>query len=314
MDINLIKRICMCYFSPCNNVRKIVTKLGNEISDVIGVPTEVFDFTSFDARKNTFKFDDSDLVIIGSPVYAGRIPNKIMPFYKENIIGDNAICICAVSYGNRSYDDALGELVYLMENNGMDVIAACAIPSEHSFTSELATQRPDENDLLNIGSFARIILDDVMSHGEKFGNEDVVSHVEKVEFDEDENNIYYNDICVKKVSGNDILKLNVSGTVPPDKYYTPLKEDGNPAKFLKAVPKIDEEKCIKCGKCKNICPMGSINDSGITDGICIKCQACVYNCAGNARYFDDEDFLSHVNMLKKNYSDRKEAEYFIRRL
>ena len=60
-------------------------------------------------------------------------------------------------------------------------------------------------------------------------------------------------------------------------------------------------------------PMGSIpKDAPDTcTGICIKCHACIKACPAGAKYFDDEAFLSHVEMLKQNYQRRAEAEWFI---
>ncbi len=90
-------------------------------------------------------------------------------------------------------------------------------------------------------------------------------------------------------------------------------EDGEPAKFLKAVPKTDGDLCDRCGICVSSCPMGSIDASDCrhVTGVCIKCQACVLKCPRQAKYFDDPDFLSHVRMLEKNFREGKEAEYFL---
>ena len=80
-----------------------------------------------------------------------------------------------------------------------------------------------------------------------------------------------------------------------------MKEDGTPARFLKAKPVTDMETCDGCGRCTAVCPMGSIDrtDPGLVSGICIKCQACILHCPRHAKYFTDEDFLSHVRMLEK---------------
>ena len=108
-------------------------------------------------------------------------------------------------------------------------------------------------------------------------------------------------------------KFEVRGDDPVTAYYTPLGTDGKPAVFLKAKPKTDPEKCTKCGICATVCPMGSIpKDAPDTcTGICIKCHACIKACPAGAKYFDDEAFLSHVEMLKQNYQRRAEAEWFI---
>lgn len=50
---------------------------------------------------------------------------------------------------------------------------------------------------------------------------------------------------------------------------------------------IDNKKCIKCGTCAAICPVGAItmNEDGvpvINQDICIKCCACQNSCPVNA--------------------------------
>lgn len=272
-DVKMM-RICECFFSPCGNVRKIVETIGNELSMITGTPVSVFDFTKPSERSKEMCFGPEDLVILGSPVYAGRVPNKIMPYIKDMIKGEETLCICVVSYGNRSYDNALSELAGLASDNGMKVFAAAAVASEHSFVDRLASGHPNEEDCKDISKFAR--------------------------------NAY------AKLEKGDFSTVNVPGIYPCDKYYTPLKEDGTPAIFLKAVPKIDTGKCTGCGKCATVCPMGSISvkEPFETVGICIKCQACIKACPNGARFFDNEDFLSHCNMLRNNYSVDKKNEFY----
>jgi ferredoxin len=161
-----------------------------------------------------------------------------------------------------------------MKGNSFCNVAAATIVSEHSFASTLATGRPDERDKEKIRRFANQVAD--------------------------------------RLKEGKHLLLEVPGANPPEKYYTPLKADGTPAKFLKAVPQTNLEKCIHCGACVDVCPMGVVHKEHpeITTGACIKCQACIHICDSQARCFDDEDFLSHRQMLKENYTGRKESEFF----
>lgn len=269
------KRVCAGFFSPCGSAKKIAECIAGGLASELGLPLEVFDFTLPQNRENELSFSAEDIFVICTPVYAGRVPNKIMPYIRDHIHGNNSLCVCAVSYGNRSFDNALSELVYLMSKNGMQVISAAAVVSEHSFSGELAGGRPNGEDMEQLGSFS----------------------VRTAE----------------KILAGDTGAVSVPGEMPPERYYTPLKEDGTPAKFLKAAPKVDEEKCIKCGKCAEVCPMGSVSrdDPSEMTGACIKCQACIKACSRGARYFDDADFLSHRQMLLNNYTDRKESAFFI---
>lgn len=42
-------------------------------------------------------------------------------------------------------------------------------------------------------------------------------------------------------------------------YYVPKKEDGTFAKFLKAKPQTDWDKCVHCSLCARFCPLSSID-------------------------------------------------------
>ena len=103
-------------------------------------------------------------------------------------------------------------------------------------------------------------------------------------------------------------ELIVDGNTPPGPYYRPMRADGEPAVFLKAKPCVDTDKCVRCGTCARVCPMGSIDPEDVANvpGICIKCQACVTHCPAGARYFDHPDFLSHRKMLEANYKEEKQ--------
>lgn len=235
------------------------------------------DFTLPPAREQRYEFGPGDLVFFGTPVYAGRVPNKIMPFVRDGFTGGGALAVPVVVFGNRSFDDGLVELRNLLEANGFHTIAAAAVVARHSFSRVIAAGRPNEADLRAIAAFAGHVL-------------------EKAE-------------GISSVDG--WKPVAVPGTDPPEKYYTPLGIDGKPAKFLKAVPKASAE-CNRCGLCAVVCPMGSIDreDPARVTGICIKCQACIRKCPKQARYFDDEAFLSHKQMLEQNFTIEKETEFF----
>ena len=121
-----IRRIIAAYFSPTGNVKKIADAMAREIGEEAGLPVETIDFTGPQARSKQYTFGRDDLLIIGLPVYAGRLPNKILPFVQENLKGDDTLSLPFVCYGNRAFDDGLSELVYEQRNTGFKPAAAGA--------------------------------------------------------------------------------------------------------------------------------------------------------------------------------------------
>lgn len=268
-----IRHIRVLYFSPTGGTEKIARAVAGELAQALGLEPEYISFTKPEEREGEYRFGPEDLLVMASPVYAGRLPNKLMPEYKAKIFGDNTPALPICVFGNRNYDEAPRELVLLLEGNGFRIAGAAAFAGRHAFSDQVGEGRPDGNDLALMKDFAAK--------------------------------------AAAKLSGEDLPLLEISrAEIGP--YYTPLKADGTPAKFLKAKPLTDWSKCCRCGACSRACPMGSIDKTTMEAvGLCVKCQACVRKCTRRAKYFEDPDFLSHVAMLEQNYARRADNQILL---
>lgn len=137
------------HFSATGTTRTIVEHLSQEFS------AEKKDYDLF---KKTLEHDvhlpATSLLIVGMPVYAGRIPALCVPSL-AHLKGQNTPAIVLVAYGNRDYDDALLELKNSIEDNGFVVIGAAAFIARHSIFPQVAAGRPDDADLACIADFGR---------------------------------------------------------------------------------------------------------------------------------------------------------------
>ena len=279
-----LKGIAAVFFSPTGNTRKAVVEIADVIARREGIAVREIDFTLPGAREEVRKFEAGELVIFGTPVYAGRIPNKILPAVQTLFEGNGALAVPVVTFGNRSFDNALIELRIELEQHGFHTVAGAAFVAEHVFSNKLAAGRPDEKDLQTIRRFAEDVAEKIKGFEE--GPLDGMAEIP--------------------------APAAVKGIEPVPAYYRPLQEDGSPANFLKVKPKTSDS-CNDCGICARVCPMGSISpeDYRTVTGICIKCQACVKSCPVHAKFFDDPVMLSHTRMLEQHYERPAENEVFL---
>ncbi len=261
MELN---RIWGIFFSPTGGAQRIARQITESLARQLDIPLEWIDFTLPQSRRNPYSFGPNELVVVAVPVYAGRLPHKLLPDFTEKLRGKDTPAVPLCAFGNRSCGEALEELVMLLENNGFQPAGAAAFVSQHAFSEKIGAGRPNTDDLAQM--------------------EDFSFHL------------------VKKLKTSKALSPLPLSRQPLGPYYTPLKIDGTPAQFLKARPATDSAACLHCGLCAQICPMGAIHSKTyLAEGLCIKCQACVQRCPAGAKYFDHPDFRSHVAMLEKNF-------------
>lgn len=269
------RKLYAFYFSATGTTKKNVLNLAEEISKSLNLSTdvEIIDFTLPEERNKQYSFSESDIVVAGVPVIAGRVPNVLLNFL-NTVKGNGALAVAMVVYGNRNYDDALSELKNILEGDGFIVTAGCAFIGEHSFSDVLAYGRPDEEDINTSIDFARKISSKINTHPNS----------------------------AAEVKGNNTYR----------EYYKPRDREGNPVDFRRITPKTSSE-CIDCKLCADVCPMGSIDreDVSTLKGICIKCCACIKKCPVHAKHFDDVNYLKHKLELEEEYEQRKVPELFL---
>lgn len=273
-----ISKIHTIFFSPTGTTKTVASHLAAKLSNELKAEIVEHDITYPSGRNSELNFKTEDLVIIGFPVYAGRIPNLLLKVF-EKIKGSNTPCIPIVLYGNRAFDDALRELSDLMEERGFRSVAAGAFVGQHSFSNTLAAGRPDKMDLKEVELF-----------GEKVFSKLFLSN---------QNNLD--------------LALKIPGKSKEERaYFQPKSKTGSKINILKVIPQTSES-CTKCGTCVSHCPMGSIDASNpsLIIGPCIKCNACVRLCPVGAKSFTDEGYLIHLRDLEERCARRGENNTFV---
>ena len=275
--MNIQTVTCIC-FSPTGTTKTIADRISQSIgADKI----EMVDGTKRSDRKKLTPFSKDDLVILAAPVYYGRIPEEIVPYF-ATLKGQNTPVVLTVVYGNREYDDALKELYDIAVAGEFIPVAAGAFIAEHSYSTPdrpIAEARPDVSDL---------------DKAEAFG-----AHIRKK--------------LAPFESLNETALSNVPGNVP---YVVPknLANIKEARKSIPFTPETDEDTCIQCGQCVEMCPTEavSLNETVITDRWrCIICFACIKNCPTGARQMKDENFIQAISHLYDLCRERKEPDVFL---
>ena len=151
------EKISKVFFSPHGTTEKIV----NEVSKNFPQDCENYDLLSFDSEKNF----NNELVIIGVPVFDGRIP-KLARQRLSNIKGNNTKAIVVLNYGNIDYGNALLELCELLKENNFNIVGVATCVSQHSQFPKLGENRPDLKDLEKINKFSKDIYDKLENNTE----------------------------------------------------------------------------------------------------------------------------------------------------
>jgi ferredoxin len=263
-----VEQVKLVYFSPTGTTQKVLESIakGIAVEDV-----EHIDLTLPEGARQTIPPFSNEVVIMGAPVYGGRLPAEAINRFKK-FQARKTPAVLIVLYGNREFEDALLELKNLVIELGFIPLAGGAFIGEHSFASKdvpIANGRPDSLDLQKAMDFGAKIKDKIRG----------------------------------LQSPDDLMGLEVPGRFP--------YEGGPRSMTVSPVTKEETcTVCGTCaGVCPTAAI--SINESVATEtGLCIRCCACIKSCPTGARVWEDEMMKTIANWLNENCSARKEPQVF----
>ncbi|MDH6534555.1 4Fe-4S dicluster domain-containing protein [Parabacteroides sp. 52] len=234
-----IENINFVYFSATHTTKNIMKHMVNQME---GNKKE-YNITQYIPEVDIV-MDRSDLLVVGMPVYAGRIPAITLPALGRFKGNDTpAIIVCV--YGNRDYDDALLELKDVVEANGFKVVSAGAFIAQHSIFPKVGASRPDVQDMERITGFAQKSWEKIHSITDTCSLSGITP----------KGNHPY------KVPGK--LPLQPSGNKRCTACGTCVKLCPVQAIPADAPRKTDKEKCISCARCIAVCPADARHFGGL---------------------------------------------------
>lgn len=146
-----IQQVNSVFFSPTDNTKKVLDFLAKQIS------IEVKDF-DLCAKKdsNNIEFNEDDLVFIGAPSYAGRLPQTFVERF-NHINGNGATAVLVATFGNRAQEDTLIELFDVAKEHNFQILAAASVVTQHSIIGSFGKSRPDGKDKNELTNFVKDI-------------------------------------------------------------------------------------------------------------------------------------------------------------
>lgn len=244
-----INQINIAYFSATFSTKNIIDNIAKGLGGD--------NFNKIDLAKgcvDDIVFGGNDVLIVGVPVYAGRVP-QIAADALQRLKGKLTSAVIVCVYGNRDYDDALLELKDIVTQNGFKVIAAAAFIAQHSIFAKVASGRPNDNDKAVAINFGQ----------------DVVKRI---------SNLNENDLANLpdvKVKGNYPYKVTKKIPLSP-KASRKCDACGTCARMCpvgaidkNAPRKTDRKRCIACARCITVCPQRARRFGGL-----------LYNIAGRS--------------------------------
>jgi ferredoxin len=263
-----VKQVSLIYFSPTGTTQKVLECIAQGICVE---EVKHFNLTLPEGAQQTLPAFSDELVILGAPVYGGRLPVDAVNRFRQ-IKAGNSLAIIIVVYGNREFEDALLELKNLAIELGFVPVAGGAFIGEHSFATRevpIANGRPDSRDVQK-----------AMDFGVKIRAKVTAAQSPDAQID-----------------------LEIPGRFP--------YEGGALSMAVSPVTKEDTcTVCGTCaGGCPTgaISVNGSVTT---TMERCIRCCACIKNCPTGARVWEDSKMKKIADWLTKNCSSRKEPQIF----
>ena len=264
-----IQKVKLLYFSPTGTTQKVLESIARGVT---AEDVEHIDLTLPQGAQQTIPFFSDELVIIGAPVYGGRLPVDAIHRFKQ-LKANKTLAVLIVLYGNREFEDALLELKNLSIELGFHPVAGGAFIGEHSFATKdvpIANGRPDSLDVQKAMDFGARIKDTVTA----------------------------------LPSPDAQMDLDIPGKFPYD-------AGGARAMAVSPMTREDTcTVCGTCASVCPTAAI-SINGSvATTVELCIRCCACIKNCPTGARVMEDSMWKKITNWLNENCSTRKEPQVF----
>lgn len=256
MKINLL------YFSGTGNTKYIADYLEKNLKDTNNM------IKSFDISQNPIIDKDIDLLIVGGPIYAGNVPEKLIRWILKNV-PENSKAKCIVYSTSSGTINAFGvdSLAKKLNQKGYTILSKeiFTMPRNFYFGSySMNTESEIKNLLLETNKKLDLLISEIKNN--TFKNKNFEN---------------------KKVPLRDFFAETFSIM----------------ARFMGKNFSVDDT-CIKCGLCIKNCPQNNIildkNNTIKFKNKCMMCTKCIHNCPKNSISYKGTKYEQYkINDVKK---------------
>jgi ferredoxin len=263
-----VKQVKLVYFSPTGTTQKVLESIAQGIT---AEDVEHINLTLPEGAQQTMPPFSDEFVIIGAPVYGGRLPVDAINRFKQ-LKASKTLAIIIVVYGNREFEDALLELKNLAIELGFIPVAGGAFIGEHSYATKdvpIANGRPDSLDVQKAMDFGAKIKDNVTA----------------------------------LQSPDAQMDLEIPGRFPYESVARSMA--------VSPVTKEDTcTLCGTCASVCPTAAISTNKSVATKIKLCIRCSACIKNCPTSSRVWEDSRMEKITKWLNENCSARKEPQIF----
>ena len=263
-----IRSVRPVFFSPTGTSEAVVRAIARGFGAEVAEPVDI---TRSEVRAQPLRTTPDELLVIGVPVYMGRIP-ALLGEWLAALEADKTPAVCVAVYGNRAFEDALIELKSAVAERGGVVAACAAYIGEHSFSAPslpTAQGRPDADDLAHAEAFGRKVRERL----------DAASGV------------------------GDLADPAVPGDYPSPKPNKLWDVD-----FIAVDDSCVQ--CGLCAEVCPTSAVDPEDSARIDAGKCITCCACIKRCPQGARSMKPGPVMEARKRLNANFSEPRQPECF----
>ncbi len=278
----MLNRHLIVFFSPAGSTRLIAECIEKNLAGH-GMTASVFDLgrTSPEQRAEILESLRQPCCLwIGSPVYCDHAVPLVMDFIQALPVAPGRYAVPFVTWGGVTSGLALPEMAEALNKQQITPLAAAKMLAVHSSmwtaSEPLGAGHPDAEDLARVATLVDTVVDRLAQPTVVPLDLDVLDYLSKA------------------------LRADAAG-----KSLALAKAGGKP---LAA----DEQLCVQCGDCVEVCPVQAITLAPfpVIDDTCLLCMQCVRTCPENAFPFDGEAMAARIRNMAASSDEEKSSAIF----